>query len=41
MGDESIGSQYPDGLEQRLYAKDMRKGQQKVSDVNTLMCSEK
>ena len=42
MGDESIGPRYPDGQEQRLYAKDMRKSQQKVRDVvNALMCSEK
>ena len=41
MGDESIGPRYLDGQEQRLNAKDMRKSQQKVRDVNTLMCSEK
>jgi hypothetical protein len=41
MGDESIGPRYLDKQEQRLYAKDMRKSQQKVRDVNTLMSSEK
>ena len=36
MGDESIGPRYPDGQEQRLYAKDMRKSWQKVHDVKYL-----
>ena len=40
MGDESIGPRYQEGREQRLKTKDMRMSQQKVGDVNALMCSE-